>query len=586
LLSIPKTSCIIMIDSPVVKKLAVIGAGPAALYLLKTLLTGRENHFTVAIFEARSTAGNGFPYGRDGAAKEHITNVSGNEIPELVTSTRQWLHTLPVATLGEYGINPVTFSEYQVFPRLLFGQYLKAQFDLLLARAAERGIVVKLQLNTRVTAVEELPGRQGIQVTAGDGPPCCFDNVIVCTGHLWPTPHEGRFKGYFDSPYPPSKIAGPFNHPVAIKGSSLTAIDAIRTLASHHGVFSRDATARLLFTAHAGCSDFSIVMYSLKGLLPGIRFHLEDSHLSADDLLRQDAIDANREANGGFLSLDFVFDSDFKEPMRKSDPDFYDHIKDMNLETFVAEMMEIRERADPFALLRAELKEAELSIRRRQSVHWKEKLSILSFAMNYPAKHFSAEDRIRLQEVLMPLISLIIAFIPQDSCEELLALRDAGRLSLVPVERDSHATPKPGGGITYAYRDAGGAGCTAAYETFIDCTGQPHLSIDDFPFRALVESGTVSQATLRFRANAAAMTCMAKDAGNVIKTASGRYLLKVPGLAITDCFNAVGKDGGSNPRLYLLCVPFLGGYNPDYSGLDFCEAAAGRVVNDIFGQAD
>ncbi len=60
----------------------------------------------------------------------------------------------------------------------------------------------------------------------------------------------------------------------------------------------------------------------------------------------------------------------------------------MSMEAFVGEMMAIREQADPFSLLKAEYEEARLSIKRKQSVYWKELLGALSFAMNYPAKHF------------------------------------------------------------------------------------------------------------------------------------------------------------------------------------------------------
>jgi epoxyqueuosine reductase QueG len=52
-------------------------------------------------------------------------------------------------------------------------------------------------------------------------------------------------------------------------------------------------------------------------------------------------------------------------------------------------MMSLRENLDAFTLFKAEYAEAEKSIRLEQSVHWKEMLAVLSFAMNYPAKHFS-----------------------------------------------------------------------------------------------------------------------------------------------------------------------------------------------------
>jgi len=30
-----------------------------------------------------------------------------------------------------------------------------------------------------------------------------------------------------------------------------------------------------------------------------------------------------------------------------------------------------------------------------------------------------------------------------------------------------------------------------------------------------------------------------------------------------------------------MAVPYIGGYNPDYSGLDFCEATSGNLANSV-----
>ena len=64
-------------------------------------------------------------------------------------------------------------------------------------------------------------------------------------------------------------------------------------------------------------------------------------------------------------------------------------------------------------------------------------LAVFCFAMNHPAKYFSAENMQRLQKVLIPLFSIIIAFVSQKPCVELLALYQAGVLSLVSVGVDS-----------------------------------------------------------------------------------------------------------------------------------------------------
>ncbi|MEO5683621.1 MAG: FAD/NAD(P)-binding protein [Chitinophagaceae bacterium] len=562
---------------PVLKRIAVVGGGPSALFLLKSLLEDTHQNFSVDIFEAGNETGVGFPYSREGSSYEHITNVSGNEIPALVTSTSEWLKTLAPEYLRKYGIDAGDFSDYKVFPRLLFGDYLHAQFDLLLQKAAGNSITVRVHLHSRVIDIADNRIEKKVTIKTIDKIHDNFDYAVICSGHQWPVTHERTHPGYYDSPYPPIKISNTFNESVAIKGSSLTAIDAVRTLAAQNGVFSRDNAGKLVYIVNEESKNFCIVMHSLQGLLPGIRFHLEDSHLSANSLLSEDAIISHRSKNDGFLSLDFIFDKDFKEPMLEKDPAFYNHIKHMSMEMFVDEMMQIRERADPFQLLRAEYEEARLSIKKKESVHWKEMLAVLSFAMNYPAKYFSAEDMMRLQKVLMPLISIIIAFVPQNSCEELFALQDAGILRVVAVERESNVTLYHPEGVVYHHKDEYGVAHDTVYKTFIDCTGQPHLWLKDFPFNTLVKDGTVSQALIRFRSYSNAVTTR-KEYPEKIVHENDSICLKVPGISITDSFSVVGEDKKPNPRLFIMAVPFIGGYNPDYSGLDFCAEASHKIV--------
>ena len=76
--------------------------------------------------------------------------------------------------------------------------------------------------------------------------------------------------------------------------------------------------------------------------------------------------------------------------------------------------------------------------------------------MNYPAKHFSAEDMLRLKSALMPLISVIIASLPQSSYREIMALHDAGLIELIQVNKDSTVEPHPESGGIYCYKTEDG----------------------------------------------------------------------------------------------------------------------------------
>jgi uncharacterized NAD(P)/FAD-binding protein YdhS len=563
------------------KRIAILGGGPSGLFSYKRLIESGRNDFSVTIFEANKKLGAGMPYSHYGANKEHITNVSGNEIPDLPIPVTDWMKTLPDSTLKQFGLDLNWFTEYMILPRLLFGDYLSHQFELLQEQAKKTGIQTTILTDSPVTDISDDADRRTVSVEIAGKEIFDFDHVIICTGHHWPVTKEGQVPGYFDSPYPPAKLQSLFNHPIAIRGSSLTAIDAIRTLARHNGRFERHGPHDVAFHPSDDAKDFRIVMHSRNGLLPCVRFHLDDPHLGKTSNLSKEDISRHRQANSGFLSLDFIFEKDFKDPLKEKDPDFYKHIEKMSIEEFVEEMLGMRERIDPFLVFKAEYAEAKASIKQRQSVYWKEMLAVLSFAMNYPAKHMSAEDMQRLRQVLMPLISVVIAFVPQSSCEELIALHEAGRLELIAVGDDGRIEIDPHGGIIYHVTDETGKDHDNTYKTFVDCIGQRHLNKDHFPFRGLLKKGAISEARLKFRSADEAKKWIAEGRSGVVTDNDHEYYLEVPGIAITDSFRAIGTNGIANPRIHVMAVPYIGGYNPDYSGLDFCEEASGLIVDDL-----
>ncbi len=325
----------------------------------------------------------------------------------------------------------------------------------------------------------------------------------------------------------------------------------------------------------------AIIIHTRQGLLPAVRFHQEDFILTKKFRLSQSELERHMEENDGFLSLDFIFEKEFKENFIDKQPEFYEVIKDMRMEQFVNAMMEYRKDMDPFSLFKFEYAQAEKSIEERESICWKEMLAVLSFTLNYPAKHMSAEDRQRLENVLMPLISIVIAFVPQSSCEQLFALHEAGRLEIVSVGDESEVEMQAEGGIIYHYTDEQGKEFKTKYETFIDCIGQKHLPYQAFPFKSLSNNEKIMPATLRYRSNSEAEHALERDKLKIIKDHKEIYHLIVPGHAINDSFQVIDRKGKGNSKIYLMAVSFLGGHNPDYSGLDFCEEASKRISSEI-----
>ncbi len=560
------------------KKIALIGGGPSALFMYKRLVEAKGADYDIHIFERKNKLGAGMPYSEDGACAEHITNVSDNEIPEIVCSIEDWVKTNPPIA-AEFNINASNFNEYKVLPRLLFGSYLNDQFEILIKKATEYEIDTTLHLSVIVDDLIYKDQLNQVWVKTHDEI-FEFDIAIICIGHLWPKKFEGKIDGVYDSPYPPSKISLNLNHAVAIKGSSLTAIDAIRTLSRKNGTFIKDENGKQKYLLNKENEDFKIMMHSRNGLLPAVRFHLDDSHLQNDCLLTSSEILAHRNENDGFLSLDYIFEKDFKELFKVKESEFYNQIKDLNLEDFVLKMMALRDNDDAFLLLKNEYLEAEQSIKQRKSIYWKELLGVLSFAMNQPAKHFSAEDMLRLKKNLMPLISTVIAYVPQSSCEDLMALHDAGIIDITAVGEDSEVIPQENGGVIYTYRDVNNKTIETYYETFIDCVGQAHLSYEDFPFKSFVDHQTISQALIKFKSLEKGKSEMDNDPDSVVFYKDA-YYLKVSGITINDNFQIVDEYGALNKSIYIMSVPYISGFNPDYSGLDFCESASEKIINSI-----
>lgn len=560
--------------------IAIIGGGPSGLFILKKLLDLGMPDTEITIFEKEDRLGAGMPYSKLGACDEHITNVSGNEIPMLVRPVSKWIKTVHPDTLARFNISLDNFNDYKVLPRLLFGDYLADQFQALLALANRQGVLLNVQYNKKVMDIKDLPEENKIAVILNNEQQQIFEKVVVCTGHIWPKDHEEKEKGYFDSPYPPSKLKLKVNYPVAIRGASLTAIDAIRTLSRENGEYQRNADGKLTYHLHNDSTEFRLILHSLHGMLPAIRFHLEDSMLGKDTLYNTDEIKSIREKNDGFVPLDLVFEQKFKQPLAESDPNFYASIKSLSIEEFVEKIMTFRENIDAFTLFKAEYKQAEQSIKRRESVHWKEMLGSLSYTMNYPAKYFSAEDMMRLKKVLMPLISTVIAYVPQSSAEEIMALHAAKVLDLITVDKESSIESVPEGGIIYHYKD-GEKQKAVPYQLFVDAMGQPPLPFEAFPYESLKDEEIVSPAKLKFSDTAKGEEELSRGNKDVLKDPNGGFYLKVPGVAINDHFQVLDTYQALNPRVYVMAVPLIGGYNPDYSGLDFCEQAATKIAISI-----
>ncbi|MFC5624004.1 FAD/NAD(P)-binding protein [Algoriphagus winogradskyi] len=561
--------------------IALLGGGPAALFMYKRIVEAKLCNYTVHIFEKHEKLGAGLPYSKYGASKEHITNVSSNEIPSIKTSVKDWISQAPKALLRKFDMDEISLNEYKVLPRLLFGEYLEAQFNLLQKEAKKAGIQTVVHLNSEVVNVLDNENAEKVNVILKSGEKLTLDKVIICTGHSFPRKKEKKVKGWFDSPYPPEKLALQVNYKVAIRGASLTAIDAVRTMARANGKFTHGSDGVYTYHLSKKSKGFKIKLFSLGGLLPGVRIHLEDTRPDPSDLLSEDEIKIIKNQHKGFIPLDYVYDQNFRKILQEKQPDLYKESKGMAMEEFMEFMMDKRKKTDPMRLFRQEYEEAEQSIETQESIIWKETLADLSYVINYAIKHFSAEDMLRYKRSLQPLISLIIAFVPQSSAREILALHNAGVLELVDVDKNSLVKPSEKGGCIYSYGDKKNQKKKEHFKMFIDALGQMPFYFKKLPFNGLIHTHTLSPAYLNFADQENAIQEFEEGNKEVHKDVSGVYLLHLPGISINDYFQPLNQYGVANKRIYVMAVPYISGLNPDYSGLDFCEVASQKILDNL-----
>ncbi len=556
--------------------ISLIGGGPAALFMLKHIYENKLQLKKIFVFERNERFGVGMPYGKYGSKEEHVANVSANELPVLFESFTDYIKKKPDQGFEDF-VKGGNINEYEVIPRLLLGNYLEEQFKIYVSEIIKMGVEVELYLNVNVENIKNYGDSFHIiteSVTVKS------DFIVICTGHMWKKDFEGQVENWFDSPYPPSKFTGTMNFPVAVRGASLTAVDAIKTLSRCNGTYKKLNDGSLKYILFEESPNFKIHLYSLNGFLPALRFHTEDEAFDTKWTMSNEEIHEYKNKNGGFVDLDYVYKKNFLDRLKVRDEKFYDRVKDLSIEEFVEEMLEIRKHLDSFVLLKAEFTEAEKSINRNQSIVWKEILSAFSYAVNYPAKHFPAEDMLRLKGKLMPLISIIIASLPQSSYHEIMALYHANVLESFSVDRESEVVPNENFGAVYKIVKSGKTQ-EVKYNMFVDAIGQKPMNYGDFPFESLKDDQLISTGFLYFKDHKAAEEEVSKGNPNVKQDSTSKYYLLVTGLNIGDYFENKDIYAVANKRFYNMSVPFIGGLNPDYSGMDFCDTSAERIVDSI-----
>ena len=567
-------------------RLAIVGSGASAIFVLKHIrddvLRLKSQIDEIHIFEREPVLGTGMPYSPRTTDRYNLCNISSAEIPALGQSFVQWLATLDDATLAKHDIVREDIDAGETYSRLALGEYFHAQYEQIADALRLAGIDVIEHPNCQVDDIVDSPDSNVVTIKCASGAEVVVERVIVCTGHAFKDNDEPE-AGYFASPWPMQKLlpkpGSAHQFTIGTLGASLSAYDVVASLSHRHGTFE-EVGNRLVFHPNANARNFRIVLHSVNGWLPHLQYEQEEPFREIYRHATREQLLGLRDANGCLSLIDYydevcrpalatAFAKDNRTDIvaKLGEPTF-------TLNEFVQLMTSEHEYAEPLEGMRAEMPEAERSIRRGRPIHWKEVLDDLMFTLNFHFEWLYAEDVLTYRATVVPFLMNVIAAMPLKSAKTLLALYDAGHLELLP----GRATiQQKTAGKTVIEVENDGQVSQHEYEMFVDCTGQGSIEIDQFPFPTLLNSGAVIEASAPLR-DRKSIEAFDDRVTEKLLDIGGQSRLRLGGIAIDGYFRIIGENGQSNPRIFDIAFPHATGVRPYTYGLQACNTTASIVV--------
>lgn len=421
--------------------IAIIGSGPTALYLLKYITDNiavlKKEISNITIFEKEEILGMGMPYYPKTTDIYNLANISSEEIPMIQESFGDWLRRQELNLLTKLNIVDFPIDDSEVYSRISLGHYFEEQFKKLIAILELEGIVIHQKVNCEVSDISK-PLDEELTITDCKGEKYTYTTVIIANGHEWKEKDRPQ-AGYYASPWPIHKLLPKnndcYNFPIGTLGASLSAFDVVTSLAHRHGRFSK-VNGKLLFESHEANPDFKIILHSAEGWLPHLQYEQKEPireiyrHFNRSQLLA--LIDEN-----GLMSIENYFNHLCRpallEAFRK---DRLTHVVDklqdleFSFKDLVALMSDKHDYVNSFQGMKEEMIRARNSIEHKIPIYWMETLDDLMYSLNYHGELLSAEDHLFFHKEIMSFLMNVIAALPLQSAEILLALYDANCIDL------------------------------------------------------------------------------------------------------------------------------------------------------------
>lgn len=546
--------------------IALIGSGPTAIYTLRGLLASARP-LTISIFEKQAVAGKGMPYHPAVNDRAMLANIASIEIPPIGETLVDWLHRQSDAELERLRVERSAIGERAFYPRVVLGEYFKSQFDRLVAEGVARGHAIEVRAGHEVADIALGSDDIRLTVTRPDEPPqhYAFGHVVMATGHSFADVTEVK-PGYFASPWPAYLLKTIPAGPVGILGTSLSAIDAMVTVATRHGSFYHDEAGLLEYQPASGSQDLRISLMSRKGMLPEADFYFAIPYEPLS-ICTEAAIEALVESGREDL-LDAVFEL-FARELTVCDPDYASKLglAHLTVETIGEAYFAERESQEPFVWAARNLAEARQNYESRTTIAWRYAILRMHEVVAEVVPHLNAGDLKRFHRHFKSLFVDNYATVPHASIERILALRRAGALDIVKLGSDYELdTDTCDRGAIVAWPEG-----RVHFDAFIDATGQGRLSASDIPFPGLVNQGVVGKAKVRTGAN----LIVGDEVGGQEEAG---------GVGLDACYRLEFHQPLCN-RLYCLALPFLLHQFPFVQGITSSFELGETVAKAILAEA-
>ncbi|ESN28913.1 hypothetical protein L368_01023 [Enterobacter sp. MGH 22] len=452
------------------KSIAIIGSGPTGIYTFYHLLKN-STPLSVSVFEQADDAGVGMPYNDDDNSRLMLANIASIEIPPIFMTYLDWLKGQSEAHLARFKVDKTTLHDRQFLPRILLGEYFRDSFRTIVKEAKKQGFEVNIHESAAVTDV--IPSSTGVTLSVnGNVFPERFDLAVIATGHVWPDEDEATrtffpspWSGLMDARIPPCRVG--------IMGTSLSGLDAAMAVVMQHGEF-RDGK----FILDEGSEALNITLMSRTGILPEADFYCPIPYEPLSVLTA--SVVEGEIAKGSDGLLDRIFALMVKE-LQRADPAWCEKIslQRHNADSLRDAWFEDRQQHGPFSWAEENLNEVERNKRERRTVAWRYTVLRLHEVVQEIVPHLSDQDRERFKNGLARVFIDNYAAIPPQSIRRLLALREAGIISVAALGDDY--TLDVGSDRTVVSTKE----TVYRFDVFIDARGQKPLKTKDLPFPSL-----------------------------------------------------------------------------------------------------